>query len=73
VPHGLRKASCRIMAEALCTPHMIKAKSGHRTLKEVERYTTAVDNVSMAEQAHIRVEAAKRKNAVVPLKPAVGE
>src|SRR5262245_37473042 len=38
-PHGLRKADCRIMAEAECTAHMIMGKSGHRSIKEVERYT----------------------------------
>jgi len=73
VAHGLRKAACRIMAEAGCTPHMIRGKSGHRTLKEVERYTAAVNDVIMAKQAHLRVEAAKRNNTVVPLKAAVGE
>jgi site-specific recombinase XerD len=34
VPHGLRKAGCRVMAESDCTPHEIQAVSGHRTLKE---------------------------------------
>ena len=36
--HGLRKAACRRLAEATCSPHEIMAISGHTTLKEVERY-----------------------------------
>ena len=53
--HGLRKAASRRLAEAGCTPHEIAAITGHRTLKEVERYTRAAD------QAHLaRRTAAKR-------------
>ena len=37
--HGLRKAALTRLADAGCTPHEIAAISGHRTLKEVERYT----------------------------------
>ncbi|HEY8595644.1 MAG TPA: tyrosine-type recombinase/integrase [Devosiaceae bacterium] len=37
--HGLRKAVCRRLAEAGCTPHEIMAISGHKTLSEVTRYT----------------------------------
>jgi hypothetical protein len=39
------------MAEAGCTPHEIAAITGHRTLKEVERYTKAADQVRLARQA----------------------
>jgi integrase len=63
-PHGLRKASCRIMAESDCTVHEIKSVSGHRTLREVERYTAAVDNKRLAIRARAKVAAA---NNVVPL------
>jgi integrase len=41
--HGLRKAFCRRMAEAGCTPHQIAAISGHMTLKEITHYTSAYD------------------------------
>jgi integrase len=41
--HGLRKAACRRLAEAGCTVHQIAAISGHKTLKEIERYTKGVD------------------------------
>jgi integrase len=33
--HGLRKAMCRRLADAVCTEHHIKAISGHKNLKEV--------------------------------------
>jgi integrase len=49
--HGLRKAASRRLAEAGCTPHEIAAITGHRTLKEVERYTRAADQVRLAKQA----------------------
>jgi integrase len=49
--HGLRKAACRRLAEARCTPHEIMAISGHTTLKEVERYTRAAERARMARSA----------------------
>jgi len=48
---GLRKASCRRLAEAGCTAHEIMAISGHKSLAEVERYTRAVEQEHMAEKA----------------------
>lgn len=50
-PHGLRKAICRRLAEAGCTPHTIMAITGHKTLKEVTRYTEAANRDRLAEQA----------------------
>jgi integrase len=67
--HGLRKASCRRMAEAGCSAHEIKSISGHRTLREVERYTAAVDNKRLAIRARAKVAAA---NNVVPLAVVAG-
>ena len=52
--HGLRKAACRRLAEAGCTAHQIAAISGHATLREVERYTKAVDQARLARQAFER-------------------
>jgi hypothetical protein len=59
-----RGAGCRIMAENDCTPHEIAAVSGHRTLKEVERYTHAADRKRLAARAQAKVAAACN---VVPL------
>jgi integrase len=58
--HGLRKAASRRLAEAGCTPHEIAAITGHRTLKEVERYTREVNQARLARQAMERGKRTKR-------------
>jgi integrase len=52
--HGLRKAACRRLAEAGCSVNEIAAISGHATLREVQRYTKAVDQERMARSAMAR-------------------
>jgi integrase len=52
--HGLRKAACRRLAEAGCSVNEIAAVSGHATLREVQRYTKAVDQERMARAAMAR-------------------
>ncbi len=47
--HGLRKAACRRLAEAGCSANTIASISGHKTLKEVSRYTKAADQELLAE------------------------
>lgn len=54
VPHGLRKAAARRLAEAGCTPHEIMAVTGHKTLAEVERYTRAAGQERLNENALAR-------------------
>lgn len=54
--HGLRKAACRRLAEAGCTVHEIAAISGHLSLKEIERYTKAVDQARLAQAAMRRTQ-----------------
>jgi integrase len=58
--HGLRKAALTRLAEAGCSVHQIAAISGHRTLKEVEHYTRAVDQARLAREAMERRAAAER-------------
>jgi integrase len=53
--HGLRKAMCRRLAEAGCTAHEIMAISGHKSLREVERYTKGADQKRMARAAMARI------------------
>ena len=48
---GLGKAAARRLAEAGCTAHQIAAITGHRTLKEVQRYTVAADQKRLARDA----------------------
>jgi integrase len=75
--HGLRKAACRRMAEAGYTAHEIAAWSGHATLGEITRYTTAVDQERLAragmarEQSGtktVKPEPPKVSNQLIPLK-----
>lgn len=49
--HGLRKATCRRLAEAGCTEKQIAAISGHTSLSEVARYTKQADRRRLADQA----------------------
>lgn len=51
VPHGLRKAAMRRLAENGRTEKQIAAVSGHKTLREVERYTAAADQRRLAQDA----------------------
>lgn len=55
--HGLRKAACRRLAEAGCTPHQIMAVSGHKTLSEVDRYCREAGRVDLATDAFDRLQA----------------
>jgi integrase len=53
--HGLRKAACRRLAEAGCSSKEIMAISGHRSLREVERYIEAADQEHLARAAMKRL------------------
>jgi integrase len=49
--HGLRKAMARRLAEGDATAKQIAAVTGHKTLAEVERYTTEANQPRLAQQA----------------------
>jgi integrase len=55
VPHGLRKGAMRRLAECGSTTNEIAAMSGHKTLKEVQRYTAAADQARLARSAMARL------------------
>jgi integrase len=59
VVHGLRKAAARRLAEAGCTPHEIMSITGHTTLKEVTRYTDAVNRERLARSGMARLKEAR--------------
>jgi integrase len=61
VPHGLRKAARRRLAEAGCSASQIAAISGHKSLKEVERYVREADQEHMAKSALARVLRTERE------------
>jgi site-specific recombinase XerD len=63
--HGLRKAAARRLAEAGCTAHQIAAITGHRSLKEVERYTRAADQRISARVAMSKVQKTKLEREAV--------
>jgi integrase len=62
--HGLRKAAARRLAEAGCTAHQIMSMTGHKTLREVTRYTEAADRRGLAAVAMSKLE--KRTSGVKP-------
>jgi integrase len=49
--HGLRKAAATRVADAGGTTDQVKAFTGHKSLKEVARYTKAADQKRLARQA----------------------
>jgi hypothetical protein len=60
----LRKALLTRLADASKTVHQIAAVSGHKTLKEVERYTRAADQRRLA-----REELLGEQNGLAGVKP----
>ncbi len=56
--HGLRKAACRRLAEAGCSAPEIMSISGHKSLREVQRYCAAADQARMARAAMATVTSA---------------
>jgi integrase len=51
VAHGLRKAALRRLAEHGASSKEMQAVSGHRSLREIERYTQAADQQRLAKAA----------------------
>lgn len=49
--HGLRKTAAAALAEAGATVHEIAAITGHKSLREIERYTKEADQLRRAEAA----------------------
>lgn len=58
--HGLRKAAAARLAEMGCTEFEIMAITGHRTSKEVTRYTRAASQKTRAESAMKRITAERK-------------
>lgn len=51
VAHGLRKAACRRLAEAGCSALEIMSITGHKTLREVERYCQMANKLRLSGNA----------------------
>lgn len=56
VPHGLRKAAMRRLAEHGASSKELQSMSGHRTLKEVERYTAKADQAMLSKAAMAKMK-----------------
>jgi integrase len=56
VLHGLRKTAARMMAEGLCSTLEIMAITGHKSLKEIERYTRAANQNMLGSAAILKLE-----------------
>ncbi|MEP2681226.1 MAG: tyrosine-type recombinase/integrase [Sulfitobacter sp.] len=65
--HGLRKAAAARLAELGCTEQEIMAITGHRTSKEVTRYTRAASQKTRAESAYRRLSGEQTPDKSVPL------
>ena len=61
---GSGKAACRRLAELGCSANEIASISGHKTLKEVARYTAAADQERLADQAMRALEGPEREQEV---------
>jgi len=61
VPHGLRKATMRRLAESGSSAKEIASISGHRTLKEIERYTAAADQARLSKSAMAKLKGDKKR------------
>jgi site-specific recombinase XerD len=55
VPHGLRKALQRMLAEHGASDRELQAMSGHKTARETRRYTEAADQKRLARAAISRL------------------
>jgi integrase len=64
--HGLRKLCLMRLAEAGCTAFEIMSISGHKNLKEVQRYVEAASRKKMGEAAHAKLLAVQNTNKSVP-------
>ncbi|MGV6850201.1 MAG: tyrosine-type recombinase/integrase [Marinibacterium sp.] len=65
--HGLRKAAAARLAELGCTEQEIMAITGHRTSKEVTRYTRAASQKARAESALRKMSDGQNGIKSVPL------
>ena len=66
--HGLRKASCRRLAEAGSTAPEIMANSGHKSLAEAQKYVDAADQARLSRAGMDKViEAFPENETVTPI------
>lgn len=59
--HGLRKSASTRLADAGCTEAEIMAITGHKTSREVSRYTRAANQRKLAQQAMQKMEQDRKR------------
>lgn len=64
VLHGLRKVAARDLADAGCSTHEIMSITGHKSLKEVERYTKGANQTRLADAAILKLERNGNRTAI---------
>jgi integrase len=64
-PHGLRKAVMRRLAEGGASAKVMASLSGHKTLKEVERYSADADQAGLARRAIAVLKKPKKRTTSV--------
>jgi integrase len=62
LPHGLRKACLRRLAEHGGSAKEIAAVSGHKSLGEIERYTAAADQRKLSTAAMAKLTEIKSED-----------
>jgi integrase len=69
--HGLRKAAASRLAEYGASEHEIMAITGHRTLKEVDRYTRGARQKVLADSAMRKFAVGHSENEIDPPQSAI--
>jgi enterobacteria phage integrase len=63
--HGLRKAALTRLAQHGASTHEIRAVGGHKSLREVQRYTESVDQSRLARSAMSRLPSERNEDSTV--------
>lgn len=70
--HGLRKAAARRFAEAGCTAPQIASYTGHKSLREVQRYIDDANQKTLAGQARAAMSKQRKTGTDLATKPKSG-
>jgi site-specific recombinase XerD len=60
-PHGLRKAMARRLADRGASTKEIQSVTGHKTLREIERYTADAEQRRLAKRAVKRIPKRRKR------------
>jgi integrase len=71
--HGLKKGGMRRLADDGNTAHELMAISGHKTLSEVQRYTSAADRKRLADSGMAKLRGRIENVSVANLRPQSGK